>query len=241
MASTPHERHVPTAPLPGHGLGPRTVADTLAIMTVPQALSAFRLLSAPVLLFLAYAGRPGLFLALLVAALLSDAVDGWIARRLRQTSELGMQLDSWGDLALCGCVPLGIWWLWPDVVRREAVFVAMILASYAVPTLAALIRYRRLPSYHTYLAKFAACIMGPSALILLLGGSALPFHVAVLVAVIEALEETAITAVLPTWTGNVTGIRHALAIRRDQQPIGSGLRPSAFPDAKRPDHAPTNT
>ena len=51
-------------------------------MTLPNLLSAFRILSTPILLFLAYWGNSTVFLALLIAVLLPDTLYGWLARRL---------------------------------------------------------------------------------------------------------------------------------------------------------------
>jgi len=167
------------------------------------------------LLVFAWLERPRLFLWCFGTALATDAVDGWLARRQGQTSALGAKLDSWGDLTVCVCAPLGAWWLWSDVLRREGVFFAILLVSYAVPTLFGLVRYGRLPSYHTYLGKLAAVLMAPAALLLLSRGPAWPFRVAALVVMLEALEETAMTALLPRWTSDVSGLPRAVAIRRE--------------------------
>ena len=185
---------------------------------VPNLLSGCRLLLAPVLLLLAWAGDHTLFLICLMLALVSDAVDGWLARRLGQCTELGARLDSWSDLALSVCAPVGVWWLWPELVRREAVFVGMMLAGYTLPALYGLLKYRRFPSYHTRLAKAAAVLMGAGALLLLAGGPAWPFRLASLVVLIEALDEFAITAVLPGWHANVPSLWHALKLRRATEP-----------------------
>ena len=67
---------------------------------LPNTLSALRIAAAPALLLMAWSGAPELFLITLWLALLSDAADGYAARRLGQTSELGARLDSWGDWLL---------------------------------------------------------------------------------------------------------------------------------------------
>ena len=78
---------------------------------IPNLLSGFRLLAAPVMLYLAWIGKPNGFLVLLAISLSTDAVDGFLARRLSWQSELGARLDSWGDFATYVSVPLGAWWL----------------------------------------------------------------------------------------------------------------------------------
>jgi CDP-diacylglycerol--glycerol-3-phosphate 3-phosphatidyltransferase len=81
------------------------------LVTIPNALSALRLVLAPVLLWLAWTGQHTAFLVTLSASLLSDLVDGWLARRFGQATQLGTLLDSWGDLVTYTSVPLCAWWL----------------------------------------------------------------------------------------------------------------------------------
>src|SRR5947209_5268762 len=90
---------------------------------MPNLLSTLRLALVPVLLVLAWSGRAKLFLACLLASLITDAADGLLARRLDQTTKLGAKLDSWADfitaLALLWCA----WWLRPEVVRQEGLYI----------------------------------------------------------------------------------------------------------------------
>ena len=180
----------------------------------PNLLSGGRLALTPVLLVLAWHGRATAFLSCFAIALLSDTLDGWLARRHAGGSNLGTRLDSWADIALCLGVPLGVWWLWPDLVRREAAFVGAVVACCAVPALFALFKYRRLPSYHTRTAKLAGVLMGAGGFVFLAGGSAWTFHSAALAVVIEAIEEVAITAILAQQRSNVPSFWHALVIAR---------------------------
>ena len=177
-------------------------------------LTASRLLAGPLLVWAAAYGWRGPFLVVLALALLSDAVDGWLARRRNEASELGARLDSWADLSLAVCGVGGGVWLFGDVVRGEAAFIGLFVASWLLPIFVAWIKYRRLPSYHSRLAKLAAVVAGPGAVVLLAGGSPWLFRVAALLTAIEAGEEIAMTAVLRSWHANVPGLRQALALRR---------------------------
>jgi phosphatidylserine synthase len=182
--------------------------------SLPNALSGLRLALVPVLIGLAWSGRPNAFLWCLGAALASDVVDGFLARRFSATSELGARLDSWGDLAIYAVLPLCAWWLWPERVLEKLALVAIGLVCFAAPTLVGLVKFGRITSYHTYFAKLMANVVG-LALILYLGfGLGWLFDVAVVLLVFEALEEIAITAVLPELRSNVHSIVHALRIAR---------------------------
>ena len=185
-----------------------------SLFSAPNLLSGGRLALTPVLLALAWHGRATAFLSCLAIALLSDALDGLLARRRAGGSYLGTKLDSWADIALCLSVPLGMWWLWPDLVRRVAGFVGAMVTCYAIPALFALLKYRRLPSYHTRTAKLAGVLMGTGGFVTLAGGPAWTFHLAALAVVIEAIDEVAVTAILPQQRFNVPSFWHALVIAR---------------------------
>jgi len=179
------------------------------MFTLPNCLSIFRMVCAPFLLALAWFGQPRLFLVLLVLALLSDAVDGTIARKYKQVTDLGATLDSWGDFFIYMTVPLCAWWLWPDLIRQEAPFVFTVVASFAVPITLGFLKYRRLTSYHTWAAKFSAVVLSIGTLLMLLFGIAWPFEIATVILALSALEEIAITMSLPDWQSNIPTIWHA--------------------------------
>ena len=185
-------------------------------ISVPNLLSGFRIVMGPAELALAYSGQKAAFLVLLILCLLSDAVDGYIARRQHCVSAFGARLDSWGDLVMFLTLPLSVWWLWPELVRAEAVFIALAIASYLVPVGIGGLRFRHLTSYHTWTAKLSTILFGVTVFYMLLGGSTWPFRVAVPVFFLSALENIAITFTLKSWRTNVHSIWHAVRIRREQ-------------------------
>jgi CDP-diacylglycerol--glycerol-3-phosphate 3-phosphatidyltransferase len=184
------------------------------MFTVPNLLSLFRLCAAPVLLGFAYLGWDRAFLTLYGVALVTDIVDGKLARWLNQTSELGTKLDSWGDFALYMTAPFNAWWLRPDFVRNEGLTFAAIVLAYTLPVLIGFLKYRRLTSYHTRGAVISAYLVGAASFVMFAGGPAWPLRLAATVLVLAELEEIAITAVLPRWTANVPTLAHALRTRR---------------------------
>ena len=181
---------------------------------LPNLLSSLRIALVPVLLWLAWNDHPTVFLATFAFSLSTDLLDGYLARRMRTGSELGAKLDSWGDLATYAAFPLCAWWLFRDRVWDQLLFVIAALIAFVAPTLIGLVKFRRITSYHTRLAKLVAVVMG-AGLILYLGFD-VPwfFQAAVLFLMVEAIEEIAITAVLPEWRSNVPSIFAALKLAR---------------------------
>jgi len=184
------------------------------VKTLPNLLSALRLASVPVLLVLAWNGRAAAFLVVLVCALLTDLLDGFLARRLGQVSSLGARLDSWGDFAVYMATPLCAWWLWPELIAREAAYVLTVVAGFILPVLVGFCKFRRLTSYHTWGAKLTAVLMSISTLLLFMGGPPWPFRFSTIILVAAQIEEIAITLVLPDLRSNVPTLWHALVMTR---------------------------
>jgi CDP-diacylglycerol--glycerol-3-phosphate 3-phosphatidyltransferase len=186
-------------------------------LTLPNALTALRLLAVPVLLYLALTHRPEAFLAVFVACLLTDSVDGDLARRFHTASTEGARLDSVADFTMYSCLAVSSWFLWPERIGREfPVFVAAIL-GYVTPVIVGLVRYGKLTSYHTRGAKLSAVLMGLSVVLLLVSGQPWPFRVATVVMVAAGMEEIAISLALAEWRADVPSFRHALRLRRAER------------------------
>ena len=175
---------------------------------IPNYLSSFRLVVVPFLLIIAWLNRPKLFLALLAVSLISDALDGLVARRLRVTSETGAKLDSWGDFMTSLAVPLCAWWLWPEILLREVFFIITGVSFYLLPVFAGFMKFKRLPSYHTWAAKTLAVLMCLAIFILFATGIAWPFRCAVILQCFVAIEEMAITMWLTEQRCNIPSFWH---------------------------------
>lgn len=170
-------------------------------------LTSFRFLCAPFLLGLAWHGYGIGFLSLLAFAFLSDALDGYVARKTGTVSEFGAKLDSWADMVNYSTIALGSWWLWPEIVLREWIFALMIVLSYVLPAVFGIIKFGAFTSYHTRTVKLAAFTVGLSLYILFLSGAAWPFRFAALLAGAAAIEEISITLIAPKLYFNVVSFR----------------------------------
>ncbi|MER3445605.1 MAG: CDP-alcohol phosphatidyltransferase [Candidatus Dadabacteria bacterium] len=183
-------------------------------VNVPTLITSFRLVIAPLLLYLAWIGEHTLFLVFLGCSLLSDLTDGFVARKLNQASEFGAKLDSWSDFVTNITILVCAWWLWPNPIRREAPFIITIIAVSTVPLTFGFFKYGRLISYHAWSTKLSTVLIIGTALILILGGSPWPFRLSTFVLVIAQMELTAMTAILPEWQPNVPSLWHAIELSR---------------------------
>jgi len=186
-----------------------------SVRSIPTALTVFRLCSAPVLMVLAAMGKERFFLWLAIAALLSDVLDGALARRLGASSETGRLLDSWADLLIALVSFAGATLLWPDTMREEAGYFALVLAALVIPNAWGLLRFRRLLGYHTVSAKSSGVLLAVGAVLLFTGITPLPFRLAAFVELAVAAEYVAISLIVPEWTGEMKSAWHAWRHRRE--------------------------
>ena len=163
------------------------------MFSIPNMLSLFRLTLVPILTALAIAGRAEGFLLLLAFSLVSDVLDGHMARKLQQTSELGAKLDSWGDMLTYAVMILGLYLIWPTIFNEQALFLLAAMLSYILPLALALNRFGSYPSYHTLGAKITAILLAPAYYLLILWDSELFFRAVIMLRVLVACEEIAIT------------------------------------------------
>ena len=185
-------------------------------LNIPNTLSLFRIIAAPFLLLAGWFEMPTLFFVLFGLMLLSDALDGIIARMLNQTSELGARLDSYGDIGTYLTTPLAVWWLWPDLVKEELYYIIAAIIIYVLPAFFAFYKFGKLASYHTWITKISAVFMSAGVVVLLGFDSNLLFHAAIYFLVIEMVENIAITFILPQQKANINSIWHAWKYRAEE-------------------------
>ena len=116
------------------GSGDQRVSNQ--VVTVPNALSALRLLGVPVFLWAILDQRDGLALILLVASGVTDYLDGKIARHYGLVSRVGELLDPIADRLYIVSTLLGLawreiipWWLVALLFARELFMLVVVLIA----------------------------------------------------------------------------------------------------------------
>lgn len=181
---------------------------------LPNLLSALRIALMPAVLMTAIGGSRRGFVVLLIASLLTDALDGFLARRLNAQSELGRKLDSFADYLTMITGTAGIALLWPAIMQRELAWVATGLVAFFAVVVFGLVRLGRAPCYHTWASKVLAVACGLSIIPLLLEWSATPFHVVMSLLVLCGVEEIGIALLVPGHVGEMPTVWHAWRLRR---------------------------
>lgn len=135
-------------------------------------------------------------------------IDGFLARKYKVTSVLGARLDSIGDdlTVLVGIIALFVTKM--EFVKEQKFILLLLLVLFIVQVVYAFLRYRKMTSFHTYLAKIAALAQGIFLILCFLTPkpSLILFYAAVFITVLELIEEIILVNLLPNWETNVKGI-----------------------------------
>ena len=181
-----------------------------------NVLTALRLLISPLLLVLALAGQKISFIIFFIITMIIGLLDEVLARKAHQFTAARSSLFSWGNFITFMVIVVGVWILWPEIIRHDALFLAVLLVGHLVPVILGYLKYSRLTSYHTWMTKSATILIGASALYVLMGGPILALEFTIPIYIFARIEEIAITAILPEWEFNVPSLRHAIALERER-------------------------
>ncbi|MEL6536952.1 MAG: CDP-alcohol phosphatidyltransferase family protein [Bacteroidota bacterium] len=130
------------------------------VFNLPNILSLYRLLSFPFLLTIAILGYETLFVWLFCINLITDILDGLIARLFHMQTELGARLDSLADIGSYILAVVGIFLFhYPDfqpVLPSFLLFLSLFVLCQLIPIL----RFGAPPSFHLYSWKIGGYLQG---------------------------------------------------------------------------------
>jgi phosphatidylglycerophosphate synthase len=176
-------------------------------LNIADYFSIYRLVAAPILLLAIIFEQRVLTAALLLLSFLTDAIDGYLARKRKIETSRGTRLDTIGDLItlLIGLVAF--------IVFETSYFldhlpIAIVATSLFIFQLViALILFKTISSYHTYLAKATAVVIALFVVVTpVIGPIDILFYFTFYLAIAEALEEIVITFILHKPEENVKGL-----------------------------------
>jgi cardiolipin synthase len=171
-------------------------------------ITLYRILAAPVLLFILFSNALSVFKWLLLLSFFTDMLDGYLARKFNAGTTIGATLDSIGDLLTIVVAITGVVYTRPEFIVEQSVIITSICSLYIFHLFFAFFRYKKLSSFHTYLAKAAAVIQGTFFLTLFFFSDVLYplFYVASFLTITELIEEIILIYLIPQWKINVKGL-----------------------------------
>ncbi len=193
---------------------------------VADAMTCVRIILVPVIWVFALLGDGRVVGAGLIAAGVTDFLDGFVARRFGTASPAGARLDLTADTLVLLSALAWIGMLHPEVVLDNAVLIAVGLFIYVVAVGVGVEKFRKLPNLHLYSSRLAGGLLYAFAVITLITGhyNRLLFALAAGAFILSCVETVAgqlLFSVAEANMGSVALERRRRAEIRTVQPSGS--------------------
>jgi CDP-diacylglycerol--glycerol-3-phosphate 3-phosphatidyltransferase len=187
-------------------------------MNIPISLILFRFLLAPIILGLVYfngeSAKP-IVLVLMYLGLISDILDGIIARKQHLSSAKMRRLDSQTDMIFWLSIGIATWMLYPQLIRDNAIPIWTILAMEAACYAISLLKFKRETCTHAFLSKlWGITLLIAFTSLIGFNHAGIPFYAAIVMGLISHLDRILITLILPRWTHDIPSAYHAYLIRK---------------------------
>ena len=185
---------------------------------IPNFLSMYRLLSFPFVMYLVFSGNEHLFAVFLIINLITDALDGIIARTFHLQTEFGARLDAFADVGMYISAITGVF------VFKAADFAAHLLSLYiytgvfAGSVFISLLKFGRFPSLHLYSSKTGGYLQGIFFFVLFVFGFDVRFYYFVVIwAILAFCEQICVQWVLREPMSNAKGLYWVLKCRTKRE------------------------
>jgi len=182
----------------------------LSFKSVPDLLCFARLILVPVVWVLAASGLPFYTGIALLAAGLTDVLDGIIARRWNIATTYGSRLDSIADTLMEISALGALLLLKPEIITGHALVLGAWIAIEAASILLGWIKFRRIGNLHLYLTK-AAGVAAYAFVIytFVIGYNEAFFYAALALLVVSSLECLLLQLLAPGVDEHMKSIYHA--------------------------------
>lgn len=187
-------------------------------INTPILLITFRFLLAPIILSLAYFyGKESriLILVLMYLGLISDILDGIIARKQGISSEKLRRLDSQTDMIFWLSLGISTYILFPKLIQENQIAIWSILLMELLCYIISFFKFGKETCTHAFLSKIwgLTLLMAFTSLIGF-NYTGIPFYLAVVFGLISHIDVILIILILPKWTHDIPSAYHAYLIRK---------------------------
>ncbi len=155
------------------------------------------------------------FLVGVSLAFLSDLLDGMIARRLKMATTRLRILDSYVDIVFYICLITSICLTYKTAISQFYLPMILVMLLQLTNWSVSLIKFGKLTSYHSYIAKLRALALFIAVVALFQFEQPFFFWISIFLAAISNIEGIIIGLVLPKWHCDVWTILAAIKIRNE--------------------------
>ncbi|MBI1308092.1 MAG: CDP-alcohol phosphatidyltransferase [Bacteroidetes bacterium] len=184
-------------------------------LNVPNILSGYRLLSFPFLLWMIIDGREDLFVVFFVINLITDILDGMIARSFNLQTEFGSRLDSLADDGTYILAITGVLKFHYDDFEPHFFSFFVFVSLFILTIIISLIRFKKTPSLHLYSWKIGGYMQGIFLFTVFVFGFNVLFYYGVIIwGILSFVEHIVVQFQLNEMSSNAKGLYWILKDKR---------------------------
>ena len=185
-------------------------------LNIPNILSLYRLISFPFGLYLAFSGQERIFVWLICINLITDILDGLIARAFNMQTEIGARIDSLADVGTYILAILGIFIFKSAEFTPHWFSFSIFIGMFLMTNIFALIKFGQFPSLHLYSSKIGGYIQGIFFFVLFVADFYTPFYYFMITWAISSFtEHIVIQLIIKEMKSNLKGLYWILKERKN--------------------------
>jgi cardiolipin synthase (CMP-forming) len=175
--------------------------------SIPNILSFYRLFAIPFIIWSLMAEDRTIFIVLISINLITDILDGYIARRYNLCTEFGARLDSMADIGTFLLSISGFLVFEKPFVQAHGAAFLLLLGSYLTGQILSIIKFKRTTSFHLYSNKFSGYVQGFFIFIFFVFGyQPYLFYFMIVVGFLAEIEVILLVLILPKLISNARSI-----------------------------------
>lgn len=175
--------------------------------TISNYLTCYRFVSAPVILYFIFSGRSSLFMVFIILNLITDALDGFFARRLNQHTDFGARMDSIADKVTYALAIIGLFVFKMEEMQPYLGSLLTFVGLGVIALIQSYIKFGKISSLHTYATKAGGYMQGIFFFVLFTHGFVpVLYYIMITWAILSVLEMIAMQVIITEMKPNLKGL-----------------------------------
>lgn len=176
-------------------------------LNIPNLLSLYRIVMFPIILFALFMEYEILFVWLICINLITDILDGWIARTFNMQTEIGARIDSIADVGTYIGALVGIFVFKYEAFEPHILPFYFFIGLFLMTNVVSWLKFGRFPSLHLYSSKIGGYIQGFFFFTVFMFDFYVPFYYIMVIWGIAAFSESIIIQlILKEMRSNAKGL-----------------------------------
>ncbi len=151
--------------------------------------------------------KENIYVVLLVINLITDALDGFIARAFNLQTEFGARLDAYADIGMYITAIVGVVIFKIHDIESHLLVLIVFTIAFLLPKIIALIKFKRFASFHLYSSKTAGYMQGIFFFVwFVFGFNVVMYYFVLLFGILTFIEQILIVIISTELKSDVKGI-----------------------------------